>query len=169
MIPPLPRWPRPLRLASLLFVANLCLGYAAALLNIHDKATNAGETSFGLEGVLARYRGEGWTADAPGAGAVTYSHLVDITHVHAFSMPILFFLLAVPFACSTVSERAKRVLIAAAFTDIWLNMGALWGIRFTSQPRLWAAALFLSGAIMSLVFAAMALATMRDLLRGGDA
>ncbi len=158
-------WPAPLRLSALLFTLSLCLGYGAALLNIHDKATDSGAHPFTVQGTITRYRGENWTDGAPGEGAMSYSHLVDLTHVHAFSMPILFFLLGGLFALSSCPEGVKRFVIATAFTDLWLNMGALWGIRFSSAPRLWAGALFLSGIVMGLCFISMACFVLRNLAR----
>lgn len=165
MIPALSGLPGPARTLATAFVASLCLGYAAAVMNIHDKTTGSGAHPFSLDGVILRYRGEGWTDAAAGEGPMSYSHLVDLTHVHALSMPILFFLLGGLFSRSSCPDPAKRLLIATSFTDLWLNIGALWGIRYSASPRLWGAILFLSGIVMGACFAAMAFFTLRDLLR----
>lgn len=162
---PLSAWPSPARLLAALFTLSLLAGYGAALLNVHDKTTDSGSRPATLDGMIARYRGEGWTDAAPGDGPMSYSHLVDITHVHAFSMPVLFFLLGGLFVLSACPAALQRGLIATSFTDLWLNMGALWGIRFSSAPRLWAGLLVLSGIVMGGCFAAMAFFVLRDLLR----
>lgn len=162
---PLSAWPAPARLLAALFTLSLLGGYAAAVLNIHDKTTDSGAHPATFDGMIARYRGEGWTDGAAGEGPMSYSHLADLTHVHGFSMPILFFLLGGLFVFSACPAGLQRALVATSFTDLWLNMGALWGIRFSSAPRLWAGLLVLSGIVMGICFAAMAFFVLRDLLR----
>ncbi len=162
---PLSRWPAVLKTLALAFVASLCLGYAAAVVNIHDKATDSGARPFSLDGVVTRYRGEGWSGAAAGEGPMSYTHLVDLTHVHGLSMPILFFLLGSVFVFSSCPEGVKRLLVITSFTDLWLNIGSLWAIRYSGSPRLWAGMLFLSGIVMGTCFAAMAFFAARDLLR----
>lgn len=163
---PLREWEGPARLLALLFTLSLCGGYAVALLNVHDKSTESGARTFSLDATITRYRGEGWTDAASGEGPVSYSHLVDLTHVHAFSMPMLFFLLAGLFLLSSCPAWLQKALIGSAFLDLWINMGSLWLIRYGSWPRAGASLLFLSGIVMFLCFAGMTLSILLDLRRG---
>ena len=161
---PLRSWSGPQRLLAALFVLGLCAGWAVALLNIHDKSTDSGRLPFSMVSVIDRYRGEGWTEGAAGEGAMSYSHLIDITHVHAFSIPMLLLLAGGLFTLTGASDPLKRWVLAASFADHWANMGSLWAIRYGPQPRLWAIVLMVSGILMTVGFVVMAFFTLRDLL-----
>lgn len=104
------------------FLLLLLLGYGVGWLSYPLKM------GFSPQAVARYYRGapEGqYYPKEPG-------QLLDVTHVHSLSLPILFFLVGYLFDQTRVRGRIKEGLFALAFALIFLNLLSIWLIRYLS-------------------------------------
>ncbi|OQZ00498.1 MAG: hypothetical protein B6D35_06540 [Candidatus Brocadia sp. UTAMX2] len=62
----------------------------------------------------------------------SYRELLDVTHTHIFSMPIVIFILSRIMAMTHTREGLKVTIYGASFMGILLNLGAPWLIRYSS-------------------------------------
>jgi hypothetical protein len=111
----------------------------------------------GFEGVRAYYAGEeaatsadaradappdnrpavaGPAIDLPSDGsrqlvvAMTYRKLLEVTHFHLFTMPVVLLIVGHLFFATGVGERAKMVWILAASAGVALHIATPWLVRY---------------------------------------
>jgi hypothetical protein len=86
--------------------------------------------------------------------AMGFGELVEVTHAHAFTMPLLAAALGFGFLLTEASERVKRTVVSALVAGIALELMLPWVVRY--GPR-WSVHLFnlagilLTGAIVAAV------------------
>ena len=108
-----------------------------------------------LEGVRRYYAGEERAAsapppasDKPGAGpaveipdepgaagtplvvAVTYRKLLEVTHFHLFTMPVVLLIVGHLFLATGLGDRAKLAWIASASASVALHLFTPWLVRY---------------------------------------
>jgi hypothetical protein len=126
----------------------------------------------GLQGVRRYYSGEESPAGATGGGeparigpvievpvdveaqrqpivvAVTYRKLLEVTHFHLFTMPVVLLIVGHLFFATALGSRAKLAWISAASVTVVLHIATPWLVRYLS-PRL-AILHAVSGAAMTI-------------------
>ncbi len=63
----------------------------------------------------------------------TYRELLEITHVHAFAIPLITFVMSRIFSMTLTREWIKISIYSLAFTGNVLNLTGPWLIRFNSS------------------------------------
>lgn len=63
--------------------------------------------------------------------------MLEVTHMHLFSVPVVFFILAHAFSMTTLPERTRMRVVAAAFSSVFLSIGSPWLVRFGSAGLSW--------------------------------
>jgi hypothetical protein len=119
----------------------------------------------GLGGVRSYYAGEDAQPEAPELGAtrgpaldipdesrhlvvaVTYRKLLEVTHFHLFTMPVVLLIVGHLFFATGISERAKLAWIITAAAGVALHIATPWLVRYAGT---WMAPLhMLSGILMT--------------------
>lgn len=126
------------------FLVLALVGLGVVLLQIYVK------TGLTRRGVVAHYRGD----EATFQTAMGFGELVEITHAHAFTMPLLALTLGLAFVLTGVSERVKRTVVTALFTGVGLELGLPWIVRYGSAGSVHlfnVAGVLLAGGILAAV------------------
>jgi len=110
----------------------------------------------GTRGIARYYAGKGEAAlpacDATGAAAgpaievpeeaergqpivvpITYRKLLEVTHFHLFTMPVVLLIVAHLFLATGLGERAKLAWIAAAIGSVALHLATPWLVRYAGS------------------------------------
>jgi hypothetical protein len=124
------------KIAATGFLILALAGLGVVLLQIYVK------TGLSVQGTLAHYRGD----DAKLQTAMGFGELVEITHAHAFTMPLLALVLGLAFVLTEASERVKRGVVTALLAGVALELGLPWVVRYGPQ---WTVHLFnLAGVLL---------------------
>lgn len=102
------------------FLVCALAGLGVVLLQIYVK------TGLTPHGTLAHYRGDEATFQTP----MGFGELVEVTHAHAFTMPLLALALGCAFLLTETSERIKRVVVSALFIGVGLELSLPWAVRY---------------------------------------
>jgi hypothetical protein len=120
--------------SGFLLLAAAALGVAALQIYVRTGLTP--------QGALLHYRGDEATLQYP----KSFAEMVEITHAHAFTMPLVALVLAVALVASSAREWVKRVAVIALFGGMSLELGLPWLVRYGPA---WAVHLFLlAGALI---------------------
>jgi hypothetical protein len=137
------------------FLVTLSLGYIVALLQVFDR------THFDVAQTLLYYRGD----EVGGESAVllpqSFGSLLAVTHVHAFSQPVMLALVGALFCFTAVSEKAKTIFVIFSFGGSVVSNAAPWLIRYVARGS--AVLLPLSQALMMMSFFVMFFVTLAEL------
>lgn len=114
------------RILIFFFVAALLLGYGVSVLKVME--TSAGGS---IEQVVLSYRG----SQDPNLMAFPkpYSEMLQSTHAHALSVPLVYFLLSLLFLATRAGIMQKKVLVSLLFGTFFLEYFSLWGLRYFSE------------------------------------
>jgi hypothetical protein len=112
--------PASVKLAATAFLLLAVVGLGVAGLQVFVR------TGLTAGGALRHYRGDEATLQYP----KSFNEMVEITHAHAFTMPLLALTLSVGLALSAVPERVKILITAALFAGVVLELGAPWLVRY---------------------------------------
>jgi hypothetical protein len=124
------------KLAVTGFLLLAVVGLGVAGLQIYVR------TGLTVGGALVHYRGDEATLQYP----KSFNEMVEITHAHAFTMPLLALVLSLAFILCTVPEWLKRIVVMALFAGMALELGLPWLVRY--DPA-WTVYLFnLAGALL---------------------
>ena len=102
------------------FLLFALIGLGVAALQIYVR------TGFTSHGALIHYRGDEATLQV----AMSFGELVEITHAHAFTMPLLVLGLASAFVLTETSEQVKRLVVITLLASIALELGLPWLVRY---------------------------------------
>lgn len=102
------------------FLILAVIGLGIAGLQIYMKT---GLTPYGT---LAHYRGDETTLQTP----MSVGELVDITHAHAFTMPLLALVIGLGFVLTEASERSKQIVVTALVMGVLFELGLPWLVRY---------------------------------------
>ncbi|MCF6157979.1 MAG: hypothetical protein E3K32_05275 [wastewater metagenome] len=80
----------------------------------------------------------------------SYRELLEVTHTHAFSMPLIVFVLSRILAMTRAHEGIKITVYSASFAAVLMNLGASWLIRYACHH--FVAILFVSNITLILTF-----------------
>jgi hypothetical protein len=69
-------------------------------------------------------------AGRPIVVAVTYRKLLEVTHFHLFTMPVVLLIVAHLFLATGLGERAKLGWIVAASASVAVHLATPWIVRF---------------------------------------
>jgi hypothetical protein len=69
-------------------------------------------------------------AGRPIVVAVSYRKLLEVTHFHLFTMPVVFLIVAHLFLATGLGELAKLAWIVAGIAGITLHLAAPWVVRY---------------------------------------
>lgn len=128
--------PTSVKLAATWFLLLAVAGLGVAALQISVR------TGLSAKGALIHYRGSEATLQYP----KSFNEMVEITHAHAFTMPLLALILSVAFIPCDVPERLKRLLVTALFAGAALELGVPWLVRY--GPAWTVHLLSLAGALL---------------------
>lgn len=144
-----------------LFLVTVLLGLGVALLQYHERAGGFSDRS-AREWVLGN-------DDDPDATRImaekSFGELVAITHEHAFSVPILVFVVLHLVALTAIGERAKIVLYIVGFTATIATFGAPWLVQYHGTGWTWL--LRWAGLVMTAVLALSACLCLWELWLAG--
>lgn len=107
-----------LAVSGLLIFAVVGLGVAALQIYVRTGLTP--------QGALLHYRGDEATLQYP----KSFNEMVEITHAHAFTIPLLVLVLSGALALSTASERLKRLVTLSLLIGAALELGVPWLVRY---------------------------------------
>jgi hypothetical protein len=125
------RAPAPLRLVYGGFLLLLGPGLLSQL------AFHVGRIGLTPGAVATYYRG-GEHGDVM-AFAKTSGQLLELTHAHAFTMSVVFLVLAHLFVSTAVSDRVKAYTLGATFLGLFGDMTAPWVVRYVAAECAWIA------------------------------
>ena len=108
------------KLAVTGFLLLAVVGLGVAGLQIYAR------TGLTAQGALLHYRGDEATLQYP----KSFNEMVEITHAHAFTMPLLALALSVALALSDARESVKGATIVALFAGVALELGLPWVVRY---------------------------------------
>jgi uncharacterized membrane protein len=108
------------KLTATAFLLLTVAGLGIAALQIYSR------TGLTAHGALLHYRGDEATLQYP----KSFNEMVEITHAHAFTMPLLALILSVAILISTAPERLKRLVVVALFGGMVLELALPWLIRY---------------------------------------
>ena len=124
------------KLAITGFLVLAVVGLGVAALQIYVR------TGLTAHGALRHYRGDEATLQYP----KSFNEMVEITHAHVFTMPLLTLVLSLAFTLCTVPDWCKRLVVTALFAAVALELGVPWLIRYGPA---WTVHLFsLAGALL---------------------
>ena len=69
----------------------------------------------------------------------TATQLLELTHAHAFTMAVIFLVLAHLFAATSIPDPVKAVVLIVAFTGTVGDLVSPWLVRFGAAPFAWLA------------------------------
>jgi|GEM_PF-211650 len=72
---------------------------------------------------------EAQEARPPIVVAVSYRKLLEVTHFHLFTMPVVLLIVGHLFLATGLSERAKRAWLIAAVVSVSLHLATPWLVR----------------------------------------
>jgi len=128
--------PTSLKLTVTAWLLLAVVGLGVAALQIYVR------TGLTPSGALLHYRGDEATLHYP----KSFAEMVEITHAHAFTMPLVAFVLSAALVATSAPEWLKRVVVFALFAGMALELGVPWLVRY--GPR-WTVHLFLlAGALV---------------------
>jgi hypothetical protein len=108
-------------------------------------------------------------ADYYGGGgdryAKTAGELLEVTHFHLFSMPMLLFVQGHLFMMTRWPRRLKIALVVAAFAGTALDLAAPWMVLYLSRD--WAVLKMLARMLLGPALAAFALVPLHEMWRRG--
>lgn len=152
----LARLPHGLRLILTLYLVITLLGFWVA----GGKYVVRG--LLGPEGIRKYYLGGGGDALLAGSGEKTVGFLIDVTHPHLFTVPLVLLVLCHLVQLCDWSQRLKNTLYLMAFGGLFLTFGLPWVMRFAP----WAGAgISIGGASLLLSGSVMCVLPLRDLWR----
>lgn len=138
-----------------LFTVSLLIGYGVSLLKAADKS------DFSVSKVVRQYRGD--PDPAAMAFPKPYQDILQNTHAHALSVPLVYFLLGALSLGTSLGVRVKKAGAAALFGGFFLEFAALWGLRY-AHPGC-AYLLFLAHAVTGPVYVFLCVRILFDLIR----
>src|SRR4029453_14871139 len=123
--------PAPLRLVYAGFLALLAPGVLSQL------AFHVGRIGLTPTAVATYYRGgeQGEVMVFP----KTFGQLLELTHAHAFTMSVVFLILAHLFVSPPVSDRSKGGALVATFLGLFGDLTAPWLVRYGAAWCAWIA------------------------------
>lgn len=120
--------PRRTKIAYTALLVYLLLGLGTIV------AIEAMKTGWTPQGVADYYRGN----EERFLFEKTPLEMLEVTHMHLFSIPVVFFIMAHAFLLTELSERIKIGVAMAGFIAVFLSIAAPWAVRFLSPVWGWA-------------------------------
>lgn len=80
-------------------------------------------------------------APEPLVVTVTYRKLLEVTHFHLFTMPVVFLIVGHLFLATALGDRTKFSWMVAGGTAVTLHLAAPWLIHYVSSRLAWLYAL----------------------------
>jgi len=135
--------PTSFKLAVTAFLLLAVLGLGVAGLQIFVRAGLTPQST------LAHFRGDEATMQYP----QSFGAMVEISHAHAFTQPMLALLLTLALLATNAREWLKRVVVIVLFSGMLMELGVPWLVRYgpawTVHLLLLTAVLIISGLIVS--------------------
>ncbi len=120
--------------------------------------------SFDHDKTIQYYLGD--PADGEAAFKKPYSHLVGVTHVHAYTMPLVFFVIWILLQGTTTRESFKKIIIIGGFLAILTYNAAPYLVRSGLTRGVW---MFSLGGIgLYLFYFWPSMLVLRELFRRGN-
>lgn len=137
------------------FALSLLIGYGVALLKAFEK------TSFSPSRVTVSYRGE----DDPDSLSLpkTFEEILQNTHAHALSVPLVYFLLGGLFCGTSASSRLKIFGVIFIFGGFFIEYISLWGLLYVHESFVWGS--FMAHAVSGLAYLFMTTKVLWDCRR----
>jgi len=63
----------------------------------------------------------------------SYKEILEITHVHAFTIPLIIFVMSRIFSMTLIRDSIKITIYSTAFAGIIMNLSGPWLVRFKSD------------------------------------
>jgi ABC-type enterobactin transport system permease subunit len=117
-------------------------------------------SGFSSGSVASYYAGDG------GQYPKTVGELLEVTHFHLFSMPLLLFVQGHLFLMTQWPRRWKIAIVSAAFLGAALDLGAPWLVLYVSRDLAWVK--LLARALLGPALIAFALVPLYEMWRRRD-
>lgn len=111
---------RPIRILVFSTTLALLLGYGVSMLKLYNK------TSFSLSSSIQNYRGS--DDENLMLYPKTFSEILQITHSHALSVPLVYFVLGLLLLGTSICDKTKSLLIGGVFASFFVEYLSLWGL-----------------------------------------
>jgi hypothetical protein len=102
-------------------------------------------------------------AGRPIVVAVTYRKLLEVTHFHLFTMPVVLLIVAHMFLATGFSDTAKLAWIVAAATSVALHLATPWVVRYGGAS--FAIVHAVSGVLLTVTMSVLTLSPMLAMWR----
>ncbi len=83
----------------------------------------------------------------------TYREILEITHVHAFMMPLIIFVMSRILSMTLIRNWIKITIYSTAFVGVIMNLSGLWLVRFTS--KVFSISIIISYFLLGICFVAL--------------
>lgn len=121
--------PAPLRLVYGGFLVLIALGLLSQL------GFQLGRIGVSPAAIAVYYRGS--ESENVMAFPKTFGQLLEVSHAHAFTMAVVFLILAHLFISTAVSSTVKAWTLGLAFGGTLVDVLAPWGVRYASPALAW--------------------------------
>lgn len=125
------------------FLLLAVVGLGVAGLQIFVRAGLTPQTT------LSHFRGDEATLQYP----MSFALMVEITHAHAFTQPMLALTLSLALVASAARESIKRLMVVILFSGMAMELGVPWLARYgpawTVHLLPFTAVLLISGVLVS--------------------
>jgi hypothetical protein len=95
--------------------------------------------------------------------AVSYRKLLEVTHFHLFTMPVVLLIVGHLFLATGLRDRAKLAWLIAGCTSVFLHLATPWVVRYAGGGMAWLHAL--SGMALTVSMSVLTLYPMFSMWR----
>lgn len=138
------QWPKALKVLATCFILSTLVGYFIGLVKIYQIS------HFGLRKATVYYAGDEGSNDTSLNLPQSFEAMLSITHVHAFSQPLVFALMGLIFVFTSVTERKKIGVIITLFMATLLGNVGPWLTKY-------GAGAFITSMLVAQILIALAL------------
>lgn len=142
------QWPKALKVLATCFILSTLVGYFVGLVKIYQIS------HFGLGEAAVYYAGDQHGNENADEASLnlpqSFEAMLSITHVHAFSQPLVFALMGLIFVFTSVTERKKIGVIITLFMATLLGNVGPWLTKY-------GAGAFITSMLVAQILIAMAL------------
>lgn len=128
-------WPKALKVLATCFILSTLIGYFIGLVKIYQIS------HFGLGEAAVYYAGDQQGNENADEASLnlpqSFEAMLSITHVHAFSQPLVFALMGLIFVFTKNGERYKIGVIIALFMATLVGNAGPWLTKYSANAFIW--------------------------------
>lgn len=120
-----------LKMLCTCYLLTILIGYGISLVQVFDR------TQFDMAKTVLYYRGAE-TGDETGILLPqSFKTMLSVAHVHSMSQPMMFALIGLIFAFTSVAERTRIFFIVLLFAGSLVSNATPWLLRYSTPTAVW--------------------------------